>query len=151
VCNMSACLLSPVGVVCLPLSLFFSPSLFPSLSYSSFPSSPSSHPLPGASHTSFAIRPLLEYLNSFDHYADNILDYEPIRSHLDGVALQNYVNIIVSWIEPTGLKLNPIQTKLMVLTGRLHPVQPQIIVAGCDVAQATSLKYFGVTVSSKLS
>jgi len=29
----------------------------------------------------------------------------------------------------------------MVLSRRLHPVQPQIIVAGCHVAQATSLKY----------
>ena len=58
-------------------------------------------PLPGASNTSFAIRPLLEYLNSFDHY--DILAYKPIRSHLDVVALQNDVNIIVSWIEPTSI------------------------------------------------
>ena len=39
----------------------------------------------------------------------------------------------------------------MVLSRRLHSVQPQIIVACCHVAQATSLKYFGVTVSLNLS
>jgi len=39
----------------------------------------------------------------------------------------------------------------MVLSRRLHAVQPQIIVAGCHVAQAISLKYLGVTVSSNLS
>ena len=39
----------------------------------------------------------------------------------------------------------------MVLSRRLHAVQPQIIVIGCHVAQATCLKYLGVTVSSNLS
>ena len=39
----------------------------------------------------------------------------------------------------------------MVLSRRLHAVQPQIIVAGCHVAEATSLKYLGVTVSLNLS
>jgi len=39
----------------------------------------------------------------------------------------------------------------MVLSRRLHAVQPQIIVTGCHVAQATCLKYLGVTVSSNLS
>jgi len=47
--------------------------------------------------------PLLEYLDSFDHYADDILAYKHIRSHLDVVVLQNDVNIIVTWIEPTRL------------------------------------------------
>ena len=39
----------------------------------------------------------------------------------------------------------------MVLSRRLHAVQPQIIVTGCHVAQATCLKYLGVAVSSNLS
>ena len=39
----------------------------------------------------------------------------------------------------------------MVLSRKLHAVQPQIIVAGCHVVQATSLKYLGVTVSLNLS
>lgn len=72
-------------------------------------------------------------------YADDILAYKLIRSHLDMVALQNVVNI-VNWIESTGLKLNPTKTKLMVLCSRLHSVQPQIIMAGCQVAQVTSSK-----------
>ena len=58
------------------------------------------------SNTSFTIRPLLEHLNSFDHYVDDILAYKRIRSYLDGVALQSDVNIIVNWIESTGLELN---------------------------------------------
>jgi len=50
-----------------------------------------------------------------------------------------------------GVRLQTLaQSKLMVLSRRLHAVQPQIIVAGCHVAQATSLKYLGVTVSSNL-
>jgi len=79
-----------------PLSPFT--PFFPSLSYSSFPSFPSSPPLPGAIKVL-----LLEHLNSFGHYVDDILAYKHIRIHLDGVALQNDVNIIVSWIESTGL------------------------------------------------
>ena len=78
-------------------SLSVHPFLFPSLSYSSFPS-PSSPPLPGAIQVL-----VLEHLNSFDHYVDDILAYKHIRSHLDGVALQNDVNIIVNWIESTRL------------------------------------------------
>ena len=96
---MSACLLSPVGVVCMFTPLFpFTP--FFSLPSPTPPSPPPipPPPLPGAIQVL-----LLEHLNSFDHYVDNILAYKHIRIHLDGVALQNDVNIIVNWIESTGL------------------------------------------------
>ena len=71
-----------------------------------------------------------------------------MKGHLDGVALQNDVNIIVNWINSTGLKLNPTKTRLMVLSRKPHPAQPHIVVAGSPVMQVTSL---GVTVSSNLS
>jgi len=60
---------------------------------------------------------------------------------------QHYCQL--DWIHQTlaQFRIN----KAQVLSRRLHTVQPQIIVAGCHVAQATSLKYLGVTVSSNLS
>ena len=99
---MSACLLSPVGVVCMftPLSQFTPFFPFPLLLL--LPLLPFLTPST-RSTTSFTIRPLLEHLNSFNHYVDDILAYKHIRSHLDGVALQNEVNIIVNWIESTRL------------------------------------------------
>ena len=84
-------------------------------------------------------------------YADDILVYKPMKGHLDGVALQNDINIIVNWINSTGLKLNPTKTRLMVLSRKPHPAQPDIVVASSPVMQVTSLKYLGVTVSSNLS
>ena len=79
-------------------------------------------------------------------YADDILVYKPMKGHLDGDALQNDVNIIVNWINSTGLKLNPTKTRLMVLSRKPHPSQPHIVVAGSSVMQVTSLKYLGVTI-----
>ena len=84
-------------------------------------------------------------------YADDILVYKPIRCYLDRVALQNDVNIIVDWIDSTGLRLNPTKTKLMIFSRRLHPMQLQITVANSAITQVTSIKYLGVTVTSNLS
>ena len=84
-------------------------------------------------------------------YADDILVYKPIRCYLDRVALQNDVNIIVDWIDFTGLRLNPTKTKLMVLSRRPHPTQLQITVASSIVTQVTSIEQLGVTVTSNLS
>ena len=84
-------------------------------------------------------------------YADDILVYKPIRCYLDRVALQNDVNIIVDWIDSTGLRLNPTKTKLMISSRRLHPTQLQITVANSAITQVTSIKYLGVTVTSNLS
>ena len=84
-------------------------------------------------------------------YADDILVYKPMKGHLNGVALQNDINIIVNWINSTRLKLNPTKTRLMALSRKSHPAQPHIFVAGSPVMQVTSLKYLGVTVSSNLS
>ena len=84
-------------------------------------------------------------------YADDILLYKPIDSAEDTTSLQKDVDAILDWIREHGLTPNHAKTKLLTVTRSRQPIPTNLKIEGHIIPPSTSVKYLGVTLSSKLT
>ena len=57
----------------------------------------------------------------------------------------------VEWIESKGLSIDKAKTKSLVISRKLHPPSPSVMLNGAQIEQVSAFRYLGVTINDKQS
>ena len=85
-------------------------------------------------------------------YADDILLYRPIRQASGYQLLQQDVEALGTWANNNYLRFNPLKSKVMVLSRKIHPVPAPSYFSlnGSRLGIVDSVKYLGITIYSDI-
>ena len=83
-------------------------------------------------------------------YADDILLYRALASSSDSTTLQQDVDLVSSWIQSSGLAINPTKSTLLVISRKRVKPRLFLVINSINIPSAETVKYLGVTISSCL-
>jgi len=89
--------------------------------------------------------------NLVQNYANDIVLFMPLNNSRDVYTLQDNINLVHQWAKDHGLTLNPAKSNVLPVTRSTHPIPLQLCVDSNPIPVVSSVKYLGVTITSKLS
>ena len=84
-------------------------------------------------------------------FADDVAMYCPVHSGDDCKAFQHDLNLVSTWCSKWQMRLNVSKCELLCISNKRSPVRPAYYINNCHLQWASSVKYLGVVVDSKLS
>ena len=75
----------------------------------------------------------------------------PVHSGDDCKAFQHDLNLVSTWCSKWQMRLNVSKCELLCISNQRSPVRPAYYINNCHLQWASSVKYLGVVVDSKLS
>ena len=84
-------------------------------------------------------------------YADDIVLFMPLNNTRDVHTLQDNINLVHQWAKDHGLTLNSAKSNVLPITRSTHPIPLHLCVDRNPIPVVSSVKYLGVTITSKLS